>query len=152
MYPCGISTFCFTNFNLITFKGDNPVIAYITRLESFSCVVFNENQISFLKFSRNWVNIVCYFWCVQFSSLCYHFINILSACIDKIFSSLPKYHTCGCSSLLRGRIASLPNIRKNRLSFECSFGKKLYAAQASGTTSSHSTCDIMCFEIQDLRK
>ena len=76
----------------------------------------------------------------------------LSASIDKIFSSLPKYHTCSCNSLLRGRIASLPNIRKNGLSFECSFGRKLYAAQASGTTSSHSTCGVICFEIQALRK
>ena len=47
---------------------------------------------------------------------------------------------------------SLPNIRKNGLSFECSFGKKLYTAQASGTTSSHSICGVMCFEMQALRK
>ena len=62
------------------------------------------------------------------------------------------YLATGCNSLLSGKIASLPNIRKKGLSFECSFGKILYATQASGTTSSHSICGVICFEIQALRK
>ena len=53
MYPSGVSTFGFMNFNLISLKGDNSVIAYILRLKSFGSVVLNKDQISFFKFSRD---------------------------------------------------------------------------------------------------
>ena len=53
------------NFNLISFKGDNSVIAYIMKLKSFGSMVLNKDQISFLKFSRNRTNIVLFSY-VQF--------------------------------------------------------------------------------------
>ena len=81
-----------------------------------------------LSLVGNWVNIVSYFCMHYFQILGYHLINIVLA-LTRYFSSLLRYCNCGWSNLLSGRIASIPNIRKNGLSFECSFGKKLYATQ-----------------------
>ena len=47
-----------------------------------------------------------------------------------MFSSVPMYLILGVKRVLRGTLGSLPNIKKNGLSLECSFGKKLYAAVA----------------------
>ena len=44
----------------------------------------------------------------------------------------------GLSNVFRGKTGSLPNIRKNGDSFECSLGIKLYAAQDRGIKTSHS--------------
>ena len=51
---------------------------------------------------------------------------------ERIFRSFPKYLILGPNYVLRGKTGSLPNIRKNGDSFECSFGMKLYMAQAKG--------------------
>ena len=41
-----------------------------------------------------------------------------------MFSSVPIYLILGSSRVFNGILGSLPNIRKNGLSLECSFGKK----------------------------
>ena len=55
---------------------------------------------------------------------------------ERTFRPFPKYLILGPSNVLRGKIGSLPNIRKNGDFFECSFGNKLYAAQAKGIKTS----------------
>ena len=61
------------------------------------------------------------------------------------------YLSLGLVSCDRLFTASLPNMTKNRDSFECWFGNQLYDAVASGTTSSHSLCLEMCLARQLLR-
>ena len=69
-----------------------------------------------------------------------------------IFISFPKYLILGPSNVFRGKAGSLPNIRKNGDSFECSLGIKLYAAHARGIKTSYSNCGATYLAIQDLRK
>ena len=71
---------------------------------------------------------------------------------ERTLISLPKYLTLGSSKVLRGKMGSLPNMRKKGESFECSFGMKLKAAHAKGTKSSHSNCGTICLHIQAFRK
>ena len=71
---------------------------------------------------------------------------------ERIFISFPKYLILGPSNVFKGKTGSLPNIRKNGDSFECSLGIKLYAAQARGIKTSHSNCGPTCLAIQALRK
>ena len=58
------------------------------------------------------------------------------------------YLSLGLVSCDRFVTASLPNMTKNRDSFECWFGNQLYDAVASGTTLSHSLCLEMCLARQ----
>ena len=88
----------------------------------------------------------------HFKILSHYFADIFSASKDSMFSSILKYLTFGDSRVFRGNIGSLPNIRKNGLSLECSFGIKLYATQANVTTLSHSKFPDTCLDMQDLRK
>ena len=44
---------------------------------------------------------------------------------ERIFISFPKYLIMDPSNIFRGKTGSLPNIRKNGDSFECSLGIKL---------------------------
>ena len=71
---------------------------------------------------------------------------------ERIFISFPKYLILGPSNVFKGKMGSLPNMRKKGDSFECSFGMKLYAAHAKGTKTSHSNCGATCLAIQALRK
>ena len=71
---------------------------------------------------------------------------------ESIFFSVPKYLTVGNKSEFNGTIGSLPNIRKRGLSFECSFGKKLCAAQANCTTWPNSRNFDTCLDTHVLRK
>ena len=47
MYFGGFSTFCWFNFYLITFLFNYMEIPFKSWLKCFSCVVFNEDQVSF---------------------------------------------------------------------------------------------------------
>ena len=49
--------------------------------------------------------------------------------------------------MFKGRTGSWPNIRKNDLSLDCSFDRKLYAAQASGTMWSHPEVPKTCLDM-----
>ena len=44
---------------------------------------------------------------------------------ERTFISFPKYLILGPSNVFKGKIGSLPNMRKKGDSFECSFGMKL---------------------------
>ena len=66
--------------------------------------------------------------------------------------SFPKYLILGPSNVFRGKTRFLPNITKNGDFFECSWGIKLYAAQARGIKTSHSNCGAMCLVMHTLRK
>ena len=61
------------------------------------------------------------------------------------------YLSLGLVSCDRFVRASLPNMTKNRDSFECWFGNQLYDVVANGTTSSHSLCLGMYLATQLLR-
>ena len=69
-----------------------------------------------------------------------------------MFISFPKYLILDPSNIFGGKTGSLPNIRKNGDSFECSLGIKLYTAQARGIKTSHSNHGATCLAIQALRK
>ena len=71
---------------------------------------------------------------------------------ERIFISFPKYLILGPSNVLKGKMGSLPNMRKKGDSFECSFGMELYAAHANGTKTSHSNCGGTCLAVQALIK
>ena len=71
---------------------------------------------------------------------------------ERIFILFPKYLILDPSNVFQGKTGSLPNIRKNGDSFECSLGIKLYTAQARGIKTSHSNCDATRLAIQDLKK
>ena len=71
---------------------------------------------------------------------------------ERIFISFPKYLILGPSNVFKGKMGSLPNMRKKGDSFECSFGMELYAAHARGTKTSHSSCGATCLGIQALKK
>ena len=64
---------------------------------------------------------------------------------DKIVLSVPKYLMCGPKISASGIRGSLPNMIKKGDSWECLFGRKLYAAVAIGHTSSHSNSWLMLF-------
>ena len=55
---------------------------------------------------------------------------LFKASKEETFSSISRYLTVGFKREFHGTVGSLPNMRKKMLSFECLFGKKLYAAQA----------------------
>ena len=71
---------------------------------------------------------------------------------EKMLISFIKYLILGPSNVFKGKTGSLPNIRKNGDSFECSLGMKLYTALAMGIKTSHSNCGATCLPIQSLRK
>ena len=66
-------------------------------------------------------------------------------------SFVPRYFGFSDSSSVCFTAASHPNIRKNGAIPEDSVGKKLYAAVAFHTRSSHSTWVSSCFAIVALR-
>ena len=66
-------------------------------------------------------------------------------------SSVPRYLGFSDSSRVCFTAASHPNMRKNGATPDDSVGKKLYAAVAFQTKSSHSTLVSNCFAIVALR-
>ena len=66
-------------------------------------------------------------------------------------SSVPRYLGFSDSSRVCFTAASRPNMRKNGVTPDDSVGKKLYAAVAFQTKSSHSTLVSNCFAIVALR-
>ena len=58
------------------------------------------------------------------------------------------YLRLGSRSVFSGIMGSLPNMRKADDSLLCSFGRKLYAAQASGITSTHSRLGLTFLPMQ----
>ena len=71
---------------------------------------------------------------------------------EKTLISFPKYLILGPNDVFRGKMGSLPNIRKKGDSFECSFGMKLMVVHAKGTKTSNSSCGALCLAIQAFRK
>ena len=65
--------------------------------------------------------------------------------------SVPRYLGFSDSSRVCFTAASRPNMRKNGVTPDDSVGKKLYAAVAFQTKSSHSTLVSNCFAIVALR-
>ena len=68
----------------------------------------------------------------------------LRTCRERTVSSVPRYLSLCLKSSASGNLGSQPNMMKNGLSLECSFGRKLYAAVARVHTSSHSTLELTC--------
>ena len=112
-------------------------------------MILNQNGITFTMFLFSAGALVSLFFlaCSRLLAMSWYlFFNISR---ESIFSSVPKYLTAGAKSEFSRTIGSLPNVR---LSFQCSFGKKLYVVQSNDTTWCHTRDFDTCLDIHALRK
>ena len=140
------------HFNLgPSWKGYYSIICGIHRVPHICSVILKQNKITLTKFSVHYRGFGISFLSSLFQIICNELVHVFKASRESIFSLVPKYLTASAKSECSRTIGSVPNIRKRGLYLECSFGKKLYAVQANGTTWFHSRDFDACLYIHVLR-
>ena len=145
------------DFYLVLSQKSYYAEVFVLWLECFQCVISNEYVVTYFKFF--WF-FWCFFWPFLFPSLA--FLASFRLCATTWYSlvigptliippSVPRYLGFSDANSMCFTDASHPNMRKNGAIPEDSVGKKLYAAVAFNTRSSHSMRVSSCFAIVAMR-
>ena len=119
------SSVCRSNFYLVPLKRNYSIVSYIFRVKWSFDMIWTNTVSPGYNLLGNGLSLG--------SPLSHANLRFVVAILNIFFiaskertlTSFPKYLIFSSSNVFRGKIRSLPNMRKKGDSFECSFGIKL---------------------------